>query len=553
VSFWTRLLKGAKGEDSYQKGISLFNEGKYDQAVEVLEGVIAESKSRGSPIAKLGAFYAAEARAKIGIARFYRGEFSKAQEQFEAALAENPHYPDLYYYLGVVHHHSGNLDKAIENLRRATQLNAQYAEATCYLGIALHDAGFFEQAEEAFSRALELARKAPNPLSRILVDKLEGKSFDLPLVRELRAIVVENTEFENNVKEGASAFNRGDFRRAAELFSTAVGSKPGYPDIHCRLGIALLECDEVEEARVAFEKAVELNPEYVEAIYYLGVALAYCGDHVSSKSWLERAVSINSSYADVHCQLGLARLSLGELEGARDSLQRAIEISPHYAKAHYLLGLVLHAVGDEDGAAGELKQALRIQPNLFAAGMDAGLHAMYERKWEDAERIFQHLAESQPQPQHADVLCMLGAACLESGRLEDARRHLSEALELNPDFVEARKRLALVHYREGDYGAAERLIADAADGHRDYPDLRKILGDIHLKKGELAPAEDAYRESLNLNPDYADAVFGMVIALRREGRGREADRILRSFVERHPANLVARTLLTVDKMKLPDA
>ena len=89
--------------------------------------------------------------------------------------------------------------------------------------------------------------------------------------------------------------------------------------------------------------------------------------------------------------------------------------------------------------------------------------------------------------------------------------------------------------------------------HQDYPDLHKILGDIRLERGELQSARDAYQESLALNNNYADAVFGLVVALRRDGNGRDADTLLRGFISRHPSNLLARTLLTVEKMKLPDA
>ena len=49
------------------------------------------------------------------------------------------------------------------------------------------------------------------------------------------------------------------------------------------------------------------------------------------------------------------------------------------------------------------------------------------------------------------------------------------------------------------------------------------------------------------------AVFGLVIAMRRDGNGREADQILRDFIALHPSSLMARTLLTVEKMRMTDA
>ena len=217
MSFWSKLLKGGAAE-RYQKGIEYFNDGDFDKAARFLDDVITESKGRGSPIAKLSAFYAAEAHAKLGIAEFHLGNLEKALSHLEIALNENPNYPDLCYYLGVVHHQQGDNEKAIACLTKATELNSDYAEAVCFLGIALYDAGYFERATEAFGRALELSKKASNPLSRILVDKLESKSFDLPVLQELREVVIENSGFKHTIRQATAAFNRGEFAAAIEHF-----------------------------------------------------------------------------------------------------------------------------------------------------------------------------------------------------------------------------------------------------------------------------------------------------------------------------------------------
>ena len=69
-----------------------------------------------------------------------------------------------------------------------------------------------------------------------------------------------------------------------------------------------------------------------------------------------------------------------------------------------------------------------------------------------------------------------------------------------------------------------------------------------IKKGDTVAARAAYTRAADINPDYAEAVFGLVIALRKEGKGRDADGVLRRFITHHPANVMARTLLTVDKI-----
>ena len=49
MSFWTRLFRGAAGEN-YEKGIRLFNEGQYDEAARILEEVRREAAApTGAP------------------------------------------------------------------------------------------------------------------------------------------------------------------------------------------------------------------------------------------------------------------------------------------------------------------------------------------------------------------------------------------------------------------------------------------------------------------------------------------------------------------------
>lgn len=245
MSFWTRLLRGATG-DQYHRGIRLFNEGNYDEAVRVLEELV--DHRRANPFAQLGAFYAAEAHSKLGLAHFHRAELDRARHHFEVALSENPRYPDLSYYLGAVEHRAGNHAGAIEHLTRAIELNPDYAEASCLLGLALYDAGYFEQASEAFGRALDLVRRHPHPLSNVLIEQLDARAFDLPALQELREAVANTSNFTDAVREATNAFNVGDYERAVALFATTVDAHPNYADLHARLGLSRMEADDAAGA-----------------------------------------------------------------------------------------------------------------------------------------------------------------------------------------------------------------------------------------------------------------------------------------------------------------
>jgi Tfp pilus assembly protein PilF len=123
---------------------------------------------------------------------------------------------------------------------------------------------------------------------------------------------------------------------------------------------------------------------------------------------------------------------------------------------------------------------------------------------------------------------------------------------LNPAYTDARKKLALVHYQRGDLDRAITEVDAALETSPRYPDLHKVRGDIMTRKGDIAAARAAYTRATDINPDYAEALYGLVVTLRREGKGREADEELRRFIVHHPANAMARTLLTVDKISLTE-
>gem|GEM_PF-3629237 len=125
-------------------------------------------------------------------------------------------------------------------------------------------------------------------------------------------------------------------------------------------------------------------------------------------------------------------------------------------------------------------------------------------------------------------------------------------MEINPEYLDAKKKLGLLHFRKSEPVKAESMIREALELHQDYADLHKILGDILLTKGDYHGASEAYQASLDVNDHFTEAALGLVISLRREGSGDQADNILNNFINKNPDNLLARAFMTHDKAGLDD-
>jgi tetratricopeptide (TPR) repeat protein len=83
---------------------------------------------------------------QAGRALFREGMIEDAKEFFEVAVQQAPDSAEAVACVGYAEHRLGNDDAAISTLRRALQLDGEHAEARIYLGNILYDRGEYEAA-----------------------------------------------------------------------------------------------------------------------------------------------------------------------------------------------------------------------------------------------------------------------------------------------------------------------------------------------------------------------------------------------------------------------
>lgn len=536
MSFWGRIF-GVEKNPEYELGIRFFNEGRYEEAVEALEKAI-ETLGPGDPTYALGMFYAAESHVHLGTARFHEGDLEKAFEHFSIAVKENPTYPDLYYRMGVIHHQRGELDESLEMLGRAISLNESYFEAVCFFGIVLHEKGRKEDADTVFKRALDLGADNPGPISKFLSDHIAGRATEIPPLASLREIMYTDTDFDSLMREGVESYNTGHYERAIELFNEATGLHPDYADVRFKLGLSMLRHGDHEQARAQLLESLRINEQYTEARFYLGVS--YLDEKLYSEALphFKRAVLEKPGYADLQCYLGSTFFYLGELKKARVVLDRALELSPGYPKARYYYGLLLYALGEKKDAVEYLSAGIPEIERPGAANVNLALVYLKEGNLEEAMVVLKEVLEAGGES--ADVLYFLGEVYLRMSRFTDAEELFRRSLEINPSFLRAREKLAVLLVRKEDYSGAEEVLGKNGE---DFADVYKIMGDIKYFRGDLDNAEALYRRSLEVNSEYGEAVISLALTLRKKGQEEEAEKLLEKLLEIEPENVLARNLV----------
>ncbi|OGK31006.1 hypothetical protein A3A93_06355 [Candidatus Roizmanbacteria bacterium RIFCSPLOWO2_01_FULL_38_12] len=98
---------------------------------------------------------------------------------------------------------------------------------------------------------------------------------------------------------------RGDFKKSAEEFATAINLNPKYPDPYYNLGNLYRTLKKYDEAMPFFEKALELNPNVWQAYQNIAVIQFDRGEVLEAQANIQKALKINPDNSTLHGNLGI--------------------------------------------------------------------------------------------------------------------------------------------------------------------------------------------------------------------------------------------------------
>ena len=106
-------------------------------------------------------------------------------------------------------------------------------------------------------------------------------------------------------------------------------------------------------------------------------------------------------------------------------------------------------------------------------------------------------------PNHPPILVRLGEVERSMGQLADARKHLEQALQVDPSLVDARLELSMVCYQLKDEREAERQNLLVLKQDAKQPDALYNLGAIEANRGQFAQAREYWQKLVQYAPDSA--------------------------------------------------
>lgn len=208
------------------------------------------------------------------------------------------------------------------------------------------------------------------------------------------------------------------------------------------------------------------------------------GDYAEAEQLLGRAVQVGAAhYADVQHALGVIYHGTGRFAEARAAFERALEINPDYTEA-----------------------ALNLAITSNDLGRYAEAHALMERLSPEPGSVGPRTLDPFTRGKIANLHAQVADAYRSAAALDDACREYAKALELGPNFVDIRMRLAQCLAERGATEEAIGQLETILDTKPGFTNGWVQLGLLLLRIDDREGARTALQRALRQDPTHPRAL-----------------------------------------------
>ncbi|MBU1740520.1 MAG: tetratricopeptide repeat protein [Proteobacteria bacterium] len=244
-----------------------------------------------------------------------------------------------------------------------------------------------------------------------------------------------------------------DYAGAAAEYGKAVGISEN-PIALVAWGDMLLENDP-SQAESMFQRALAVDPENVKALFGLAMTLKERQALGEAERTLEIALAetekqkkMQKHAPHLHYYQGEIRLELKKLKEAAESFSQAIQADPQNAELQVKIGDAYAQRGYYQESEQYYTQAIKLDPHLIHVYNKIGIAYRKQGKLNVAIALYNKARQFAPDDEN--LLYNIARAHLEMNEFDQARQILTEALEINPRFREARALIQRLDARTSD-------------------------------------------------------------------------------------------------------
>ncbi len=369
----------------------------------------------------------------------------------------------------------------------------------------------------------------------------------------------------------------GKVEAADKELQKVLLQNPALKDAHIELARVLLLLGKPDEA---LREATPYINESADALETAGLAHAAKNNYDESISLLRKAIAMGDQKSEAGLSLAQVFAQAGRMAESKAQISALLEKSPGKTKALYLLGQLHLAENKPDEALktydqilaknptdqeasyrkamihlsrGQTDQALELSrqllekaPKSALGNLIQGLALFHQKKYAESIAPLQQGVGAMPSPLG---YFYLGQAHFYKNEPEQALSQFQKALDLSPDFVQARifSALVLLQQRRADDAIAEVKKAIEKDAKNAV--AYNVLASAYIAKGQMDEASKAFNRAIEIEPKYVDAHMKKGMLSLNLGKVQDAENELKTVLNISPEQLNSRMMLFTHYMR----
>jgi superkiller protein 3 len=234
------------------------------------------------------------------------------------------------------------------------------------------------------------------------------------------------------------------------------------------------------------QRAREKDPKYQ---YNLGLFYINQSNVDEAIKYFVKALSLDARFYQAWNMIGLAHASKGHLEEAVKAYQKSLEINPQFTEVQNNLGTVYQEMGLLDKAETAYKAALNDPTYLNRESPAYNLARLYVLQNRLDEALDNVQKSIQFKPRFAMAHDLRGVILEKLDNLPEAIASYEAATKIVPEEVPFRYRLAVAHFKAGNYAKAKEIFLKISTQVTDAESKGAIANYLKLirDKGGLGP------------------------------------------------------------------
>ncbi len=464
-----------------------------------------------------------------------KADYTRARLQFQNALQIDPKFTQALLWLGKTELKLKNPRGAYSALNQAIELNPQLTEAQILLGDLLLLAKQLDQAQEKADLALKQEPKNTEALllaaSVAAVRGQTPKALELlAQVRQLdpskiTAYLLEASVLikEKKPTEAAAVLDQGikanpqssglyvvragladdqkQFEIGENFLLKAIALDPKNLDLYNQLVRHYSLTGQKDKAEEVLRKNVSLQPDSDKPVLTLARFLVGQGRRQEAEKTIQDFIKSHPDNYSARFGLAELYLALRRPSQAQQGLEEIIKLDPsgpHGVQAKDALASLKMAQGHIPEAEKLVNEVLEHHPKDMQATEIRGTIALTKKDGLTAVNSFRLL--TQDRPQDPRVWLFLAQANLLNKEPALAQENAKKALQIKPDFLEARKFLYGIFLQAKDYdGAINTIKGYLLVNDKDVFNLI-ALGEVYALKGDYGQAKATFQKIIALEP-----------------------------------------------------